>query len=74
MTNLRNCKKCGKLFVSTGNMICNSCLEVNKDIYDKIAEYVAHRPSSTIFDVADALNVSTKKVLDLVREGNLELH
>ncbi len=73
MSTLKNCKKCGKLFVSTGSMICSSCIEADRDLYGRITEYIAHRPNSTIFDVAEALDISVRKVLDLVNDGNLEL-
>jgi ribosomal protein L32 len=41
-------------------------------IFDKVREYVRDNDNSTIKDVSDACDVSTKKILQYIRDGRLE--
>ncbi|MBA1334014.1 MAG: flagellar protein [Firmicutes bacterium] len=73
MSNLRNCRRCGKLYVYTGRPICGSCIEEDEQLYKIVREYIEKHPRSTTFEVAEALDISVDKILQFLREGKLEL-
>lgn len=73
MSNLRNCRRCGKLFVYTGRPICGNCIEQDEQLFKTVREYIEKHPRSTTFEVAEALDISIDKILQFLREGKLEL-
>ncbi len=73
MGDLRNCRRCGKLFVYTGNPYCRQCLDEDEAIFLKVKDYIEKHPRCTTMDVSNALNVPTDKILQFLREGKLEL-
>ncbi len=73
MGNLRNCKRCGALFVYNGNPLCQKCIAEDEEIYKMVREYIEEHPKSTTFQVSEALDVPVDKILQFLREGKLEL-
>ncbi|MBA1334556.1 MAG: hypothetical protein HPY66_2405 [Firmicutes bacterium] len=73
MAALVNCKVCNRLFISKGSSICDSCSNENKDVYERIKEYIERHPNSTIMDISNVLDIPAKKVLDLVRSEQFQL-
>ncbi len=73
MGDLRNCRRCGKLFVYSGSPLCVKCTEQDEEIFVKVKEYIEKHPKCTTMEVADALDVPMEKILQFLREGKLEL-
>jgi len=73
MAGLRNCKRCGRLFVYNGDPYCSKCLEEDEEIFVKVREYIEEHPKTTTFEVAEALDVPVEKILHFLRQGKLEL-
>ncbi len=73
MGELRNCRRCGKLFVYTGSPYCRQCLDEDEEVFLKVKEYIEKRPKCTMMDVSKDLGVPTDKILQFLREGKLEL-
>lgn len=68
---LRNCKGCGKLFLSTGGQFCVECLDKQAEIEHRIVEYVRENPQCTIPEIVAAIEVNEKIVRKLIEEGRL---
>lgn len=73
MGDLRNCRRCGKLFVYTGSPLCNQCREQDDEVFVRIKEYIEENPRCTTIEVAEALDIPIEKILQFLREGKLEL-
>lgn len=73
MGDLRNCRRCGRLFVYAGRPICSSCMEEDEEIFKRVREYIEQYPKSTVFEVSEALDIPVSKIIQFLREGKLEL-
>jgi ribosomal protein L37E len=73
MGDLRNCRRCGKLFVYMGNPLCRQCIDQDEELFIKVREYIEKNPKCTTMEVANALDITVEKILQFLREGKLEL-
>jgi len=74
MSQMINCKKCGKLFNSTGfSDKCIDCYKEDEMTFDKIREYVKEHPGAKVFEVSTCLDISIKRIKQYLREGRLEI-
>ena len=73
MGDLRNCRRCGKLFVYTGIPLCMQCVEQDEELFERVKEYIESHPRCTTIEVAEALDIPVEKILQFLREGKLEL-
>lgn len=73
MADLRNCPRCGKLFAYIGRSICNRCIEQEEEEFKLVKEYIYNNPGATVFEVADATEVSVDKIMRFLREERLEI-
>lgn len=71
--NVRNCKKCGKIYNYDGFPYCNHCRKEEEEIFQKVKEYIYDNPKASIQEVSDDTEVSTKKILNYLRQGRLEI-
>ena len=72
--NVRNCRKCGKLFnYVMGPFICPSCRESLEEDFQRVKEYVRANPGATINVVSEVCNVSVSQIHQWLREERLEL-
>ena len=72
MAQLKNCKRCGKLFAYLNNVNCPDCARVEEEEFDLVREYVKDHDLPTIPETAAATGVAEKYILRWVREGRLE--
>jgi len=71
---MMNCECCGKVFNSTGFFnLCPVCTEKDERDFAMIKEYLCEHPYAKIFDVANDLNMSIKKIKRYLRESRLEI-
>ncbi len=70
---IRNCKRCNRLFQYNGIKYCASCLMELDEMYKKVRDYLYEHPDATIIEVSEATGVEEKIILEFLREGRLEL-
>ena len=71
--NVRNCKKCGKLFnYLAGPPICPICKDALEKKFQEVKKYVQDNKGVTIHDVAENCEVDVQQVRQWVREERLE--
>ncbi|MCL2216212.1 MAG: flagellar protein [Defluviitaleaceae bacterium] len=68
----KNCPRCGRVFVQIREPICDRCVKAEEEIFEKVREYVKENPNLTIKEVSEQCDVSTKKILQYIRDGRLE--
>lgn len=73
MADLRNCPRCGKLFAYMGRSICNRCIEQEEKEFKVVKKYICDNPGATVFEIADATEVSVDKIMRFLREERLEI-
>ena len=52
---VRNCKRCGKIFNYMGSAVCNNCLRQEQEDFEKVREYLFQHPNSTAAEVSEAV-------------------
>jgi len=74
LSNLMNCKKCGRLYSSkNGSSLCSRCNEDIDDEFTRVREYIYDNPTSSVKDVSAATSVDTDAILKWIREGKIVL-
>jgi flagellar operon protein (TIGR03826 family) len=74
MPDVRNCRKCGKIFnYLGGNPICPVCKQLDEDDFKRVKEYLYDNPGSSMLEVSKALDVSVEKIKRFLKEGRLEI-
>lgn len=68
---IKNCRGCGRLFLSNGSYYCSDCIEKQTEIEQRIIKYVKANPDCTIPDIVNALGINEKIVRKLIEEGRL---
>lgn len=71
--NVRNCKKCGKLFnYISGLPICQGCREKNEEVFQTVKKYIRENPRADIREVSAECEVETAQIQQWIREERLE--
>ena len=71
--NVRNCRKCGKLFnYVAGLPICPACKEKAEESFQVVKKYIRENPKADIREVAQACEVETSQIQQWIREERLE--
>ncbi len=73
MPDLRNCRKCGKMFNYIGIPVCPTCVEADEQDFKKVKEYLYQNPGSSMSEVSSVLDISIEKITRYLREGRLEI-
>jgi flagellar operon protein (TIGR03826 family) len=68
---IRNCKRCGKVFNFVGSAVCAECAQREQEDFAKVREYLFGHPNSTTLEVTKATGVDPKVISRLLREGRL---
>jgi len=71
MENLKNCKRCGKLFLKVTRQICPDCLQQEEEEFSKVKDYLDENPSSSVAKVSSETGVSQNQIKKFIREGRL---
>lgn len=69
---VRNCKRCGKIYNYTGSGVCNNCLRQEQEDFEKVREYLFNNPNSTTAEVSEATGIELKVISRFLKEGRLE--
>ncbi len=70
---LRNCARCGRAFVSSGEKLCSNCRRKAEEILEEVKEYLAQCPQAKLKDIAENTEASRGLVLDFLRQGRLRM-
>jgi flagellar operon protein (TIGR03826 family) len=74
MADVRNCKKCGKIFsYLAGAPICQECKQVDEEDFKKVKDYLYRNPGSNLTQVSIELEISLEKIRRFLKEGRLEI-
>ncbi len=74
MPDVRNCRKCGKIFNYIGGMpICPACKDKEEETFKKVKEYLWDNPGASMSEISDALDVSVEQIKAYLKEGRLEI-
>lgn len=69
---LRNCPRCGKLFVYTTKTLCPSCFCEDENDFELVREYVWEHRGCSALEVQEATGVALDKIMRYLRQGRLE--
>lgn len=74
MPDIRNCKRCGKIYNYIGGPpICPACREKDEEDFKRIKEYLYQYPGATLSEVSSTLDISVEKIKRFLKEGRLEI-
>lgn len=71
--NVRNCRKCGRLFNYVAGMpICPACKDKLEEVFQVVKKYIRENPRADMKEIAEACNVETGQIQQWIREERLE--
>lgn len=74
MPEVRNCKKCGKIFSYLGGQpLCPACRDKDEEDFKRVKEYLYENPGATLSEVSNVLDISVGKIKRFLKEGRLEI-
>ncbi|MBO5550520.1 MAG: flagellar protein [Lachnospiraceae bacterium] len=70
--NVRNCRKCGKIFNFIGGQpICPSCREASEKKFEEVKNYIRENPKANIPQISQDCEVETHQIHQWIREERL---
>jgi flagellar operon protein (TIGR03826 family) len=74
MPDVRNCRKCGRLFNYIGGApICQDCKKQDEEDFARVKEYLYKNPGASMSMVSEDLEMSVEKIKRFLKEGRLEI-
>lgn len=74
MPDVRNCRKCGKIYnYIGGSPICPACKQLEEDDFQKVKRYLYDNPGASITQVSTDLEIGIEKIKRFLKEGRLEI-
>lgn len=74
MPEVKNCRKCKRIFMyTTGPQICEACKKQEEDEFEKVRLFVRDFPGATIQEVARETEVPIQLIYRFLKEGKLEV-
>lgn len=70
---IRNCSRCGKVYRYDGFKICPNCRREDEADFEKVKEYIDEHPGANIKEVSDATEIDSRKIIEFLRAGRLEI-
>lgn len=68
---VRNCKKCGKLFNFTGEPLCPACSKELEAKFFDVRTYIYDNPKASMSTVAEEMDVPIQQIKKWVRQERL---
>ena len=68
---VRNCKKCGKLFNYDGDALCPLCVKEMEDKFYEVRDYIRENPSAPMPVVAEENDVPIQQIKKWIRQERL---
>ncbi|SDH19403.1 flagellar operon protein TIGR03826 [Alteribacillus persepolensis] len=75
MEHLKNCPRCGRLFVKSLRAICNDCHRAIEEKFQKVYAYMRKQKnrSATMMRVVEATGVEKEDISQFIKEGRLHI-
>ena len=74
MPELRNCKRCNKVFsYVAGLLICPACTKEDEKLFERVNMYIRDNPGAHLNVVAEELDIPYETLLKYVKEGRLQV-
>ncbi|MDP4179505.1 MAG: MerR family transcriptional regulator [Bacillota bacterium] len=73
MPDVRNCRRCGKVYNYIGNPLCPTCIQADDEDFKRVKEYLYKYPGAAMSKVSEDLEISVDKITRYLREGRLEI-
>jgi flagellar operon protein (TIGR03826 family) len=71
---LKNCKKCGKLFSYIGgSFICPACKDEEEALFQAIKKYLRENPGASVSQVSSELGIGIERIKKFLKDGRLEI-
>ncbi len=70
---LRNCIRCGKVFMYVSKRVCPACQKEMDELFEKARLYVKSHPGATVMEIAEAVGIDEQLVNEFVREGRFDV-
>lgn len=70
---VRNCSRCGQIYSYDGFKICLKCRRKDEEDFKSIKKYIDLNPGAAISEVSEETEVDTKKIIEFLRQGRLEI-
>ncbi len=71
---IRQCRRCRKLFQYIGNPQCPACVQELDNIFNKVRNYLYDNPRASIEQICDDCGAEESNILGWLREGRLILN
>ncbi len=71
--NIRNCKKCGKIFAHTGRNICPACVKNEEKDFDVIKNFLEDNPEATAAEIEEGTGIPLEQIMSYLESGRLIL-
>lgn len=69
--NLKNCKRCGKLFNFHDHNVCPACIGKDEEDFQKIRDYMREHPGVSTLELSQKTGVEPATITRFLREGRL---
>jgi flagellar operon protein (TIGR03826 family) len=74
MPDIRNCRKCGKIYNYLGGPpICSVCRQEEEEDFQRVKKYLYENPGASMTQVSTELDISIEKIKRFLKEGRLEI-
>lgn len=74
MPDVRNCRRCGKLYNHIGGEpICPVCRQQDEEDFKRVKEYLYDNPGASMSQISSELEISIERIKRYLREGRLEI-
>lgn len=70
---VKNCTRCGKIYIHIGIPICRDCKQEDEEDFQSIKNFLKEEPGASIKEVEDGTGVDSKKIIEFLKEGRLEV-
>ncbi|MGE5553704.1 MAG: MerR family transcriptional regulator [Betaproteobacteria bacterium] len=70
---LRNCIRCGKVFMYVSKRVCPACQKEMDEIFEKVRVFVKAHPGATVAEISAALEIDEQLINEFVREGRFDV-
>ncbi|MHB8171468.1 MAG: flagellar protein [Thermincolia bacterium] len=68
---VKNCVKCGKLFMYVNRNVCPDCVEKEEQDYNKVRDYLKEHPGARVEEIGRETEVEEGLIMRFLREGRL---
>ena len=68
---VRNCKKCGKLFNYNGEPLCPPCAKELEEKFFEVREYIYNHPNESMVAVSENTDVPVQQIKRWIRQERL---